>query len=88
MKGDSPNITGHTGLGGRQWKASHINYTDGAFKEDTAFDKVYDYLDIWSSGTDLGVHASYFDASRSSSIYSASSTVQPNSTRILFLIKF
>lgn len=67
----------------------HIDYTDGAFKEDRAFkNTVNGYLDVWSSGTDFGAYAAYFDASSSSSIYGNSAAVTPLSLSTSYILKY
>ena len=73
----SPNITGEFGA-----NENSGDYASGAFY-------VWDTSNRCGSGrSDNDNDTIVFNASRSSTIYGASTTVQPNSTRILFIIKF
>ena len=72
-----PNILGTT-----SWFAGSSDQS-GAFAKDTSTANHY--------GTNVGgtePKGATFDASRSSIIYGSSSTVQPNSTRVSFIIKY
>ena len=83
MNAGLPNITGTFGVYGQ---VSVICNTDGAF---------YYNNDRNNGGTDSGWGTSNndrglgrFDASRSSSIYGASTTVQPKATKSYWIIKY
>lgn len=66
-----PNITGSTGTASSQ--GGSIPYTSGAFTQSTS-NKARLW---WANISDYGIAQVNFDASRSSSIYGNSSTVQP-----------
>ena len=76
-----PNITGSCTPASQ--KANYSFVTMGAFKDVTGSDAMQPSSWTQSGNYDLG-----FDASRSSSIYGGSSTVQPKSLNLSFLIKY
>lgn len=72
-----PNITGNTGYGGHE-----VGTMSGAFYSGGG-------STVWGPNSyEYETHTAYFDASRSSSIYGRSSTVQPPALTLLPIIKY
>ena len=72
-----PNITGSVG---RTYEYANDSYPSGAFYETGTTIK------NWASGGGTDLCDTYFNASRSSSIYGKSSTVQPQTIKVLYYI--
>ena len=81
LKFACPNITGSCTPASQ--KTGYTLGTTGAFKNIPSADAWQPTGWVGSGNYDLG-----FDASRSSSIYGGSSTVQPKSLNLSFLIKY
>jgi len=73
-----PNITGQL----NNDDTNVFNYADGVFKINNMYNKVA------GSASGQGSNHVSFDASRSSSIYGNSSTVQPATCKCYFCIKY
>ena len=77
-----PNITGGFRYGDCGYNRTSGNYADGVFAVSYVGGRSsYGHGESTGSGFD-------FWANRSSTLYGASSTVQPESTRITFIIKY
>lgn len=84
MSAGLPNITGETYSTNNSAPSHYANTYNGVFRgRNTSGTSYYAGSPVSSSDTNVGIS---FDASRSNSIYGASSTVQPQSIKALYYI--
>lgn len=82
-----PNITGGSSNGGIQAQVSNSSYSESVTKAIGV--TLYSSAAAWEGKTSSGYGRGWlnFDASRSSSVYGRSSTVQPPAYRVKYYIK-
>ena len=78
-----PNITGSAGISRTKYAGNYGAKLDGAFAPDNSYNG-----HAVGGGNVVGFYGGSFDASRCSTIYGASNTVQPASIVLLPKIRF